>query len=103
LSRHPVNRLSESNRSTLAFEHGDGIFTIEELIAMQFANVKVQAEEMANEQIRDLVLTVPAFWSEQERKAIINAAELAGMQVSSLIQDGLAGRTLTCFVKSSRY
>jgi len=58
---------------------------------MQFVNIKKQAEGMANEKIRELVLTVPAFWSEQERKAIINAGELAGMKVSTLIHDGLAG------------
>ena len=58
---------------------------------MQLVNIKSQAEKMAEEKIKELVLTVPAFWTEQERKAIVVAAELAGMRVSTLIQDGLAG------------
>ena len=62
---------------------------------MQLVNIKLQGEKMANEKIKELVLTVPAFWSEQERKAIINAADLAGMKVSTLIHDGLAGTTTT--------
>jgi hypothetical protein len=66
---------------------------VEELVAMQLVNIKLQGEKMANEKIKELVLTVPAFWSEQERKAIINAADLAGMKVSTLIHDGLAGTT----------
>ena len=58
---------------------------------MQLVNIKTQAEKMADEKIKELVLTVPAFWTEQERKAVIDAAELAGMRVSTLINDGLAG------------
>lgn len=67
------------------------MYTVEELVAMQLVNIKSQAEKMAEEKIKELVLTVPAFLTEQERKAIVDAAELAGMRVSTLIQDGLAG------------
>jgi hypoxia up-regulated 1 len=77
----------------LAFGHGQVAYSVEELVAMQLVNIKSQAEKMANEKVKDLVLTVPAFWNEQERKAIVNAADLAGMRVSSLIHDGLAGVT----------
>ena len=91
LREHPSNQLVESNRSSLTFSHGDNTYSIEELVAMQLVNIKLQAEKMAEEKIKDLVLTVPAFWTEQERKAIIDAAELAGMRISTLIHDGLAG------------
>ena len=91
LGEHPANRLHHSNRSSLTFVHGENTYSVEELVAMQLANIKSQAEKMAEERIRELVLTVPAFWSEQERKAIIDAAEIAGMRVSTLIHDGLAG------------
>jgi hypoxia up-regulated 1 len=74
----------------VTFKRGEETVTVEELIAMQLVNYKLQAEKMANEKIKELVLTVPAFWTEQERKAIINAAELAGMRVLTLINDGLA-------------
>ena len=90
LEEHPSNQLSPSNRSSLTFKRGDETATVEELVAMQFVNIKSQAEKMANEKIKEVVLTVPTFWTEQERKAIINAAELAGMRVSTVINDGLA-------------
>jgi hypoxia up-regulated 1 len=92
LEQHPAVKAVTSNRSTLAFGHGDNTYSVEELVAMQIVNIKGQAEKMAEEKIKELVLTVPAFWTEQERKAIIDAAELAGMRVSTLIQDGLAGK-----------
>jgi hypoxia up-regulated 1 len=91
LEQHPAVEAVTSNRSTVAFGHGDNTYSVEELVAMQIVNIKGQAEKMAEEKIKELVLTVPAFWTEQERKAIIDAAELAGMRVSTLIQDGLAG------------
>ena len=91
LQEHPANLVIQSNQSSLAFVHGDNSYSIEELVAMQIVNIKLQAETMAEERIKELVLTVPAFWTEQERKALINAAEVAGMRVSALIHDGLAG------------
>jgi hypoxia up-regulated 1 len=91
LKDHPANKIAVSNRSTLAFAHGQNSYSLEELVAMQLVNIKIQGEKMAEEKIKELVLTVPAFWTEQERKAIIDAAELAGMRVSTLINDGLAG------------
>ena len=98
LREHPSNQLVESNRSSLTFSHGDDTYSIEELVAMQLVNIKLQAEKMAEEKIKELVLTVPAFWTEQERKAIIDAAELAGMRISTMIHDGLAGKSPDCGV-----
>ena len=91
LEQHPTNKLVQSNRSIIAFQNRESMYTVEELVAMQLVNIKSQAEKMAEEKIKELVLTVPAFWTEQERKAIVDAAELVGMRVSTLIQDGLAG------------
>jgi hypoxia up-regulated 1 len=101
LEQHPAIKTVASNRSTLAFGHGENTYSVEELVAMQIVNIKGQAEQMAEEKIKELVLTVPAFWTEQERKAIIDAAELAGMRVSTLIHDGLAGISLFLRANSS--
>jgi len=99
LKEHPAIKLTSSNRSSLTFEHGQSnSYSIEELVAMQLVNIKVQAEKMAEETVKDLILTVPVYWTEQERKALINAAELARMKVSSLINDGLAGIPTTASI-----
>ncbi len=91
LEQHPTNKLVQSNRSIIAFQNRESIYTVEELVAMQLVNIKSQAEKMAEEKIKELVLTVPAFWTEQERNAIVDAADVAGMRVSTLIHDGFAG------------
>lgn len=77
-------------RNTVAFEHASGHFTVEELVAMQFINMRKNAETMANEKIRDAILTVPPYFNQAQRTALIDAARLAGLKPLELINDGLA-------------
>ena len=65
---------------------------VEELLAMELKNIKGNAETMAGKgsKIQDAVITVPSFYTAQERNAVILAADLAGLRVLSLISDGLS-------------
>ncbi|KAF6238501.1 hypothetical protein HO173_003469 [Letharia columbiana] len=65
---------------------------VEELLAMELKNIKGNAETMAGKgsAIQDVVITVPSFYTVEERKAVILAADLAGLRVLSLISDGLS-------------
>lgn len=65
---------------------------VEELLAMELKNIKGNAETMAGKgsTIRDIVITVPSFYTAEERRAVILAADLAGLRVLSLISDGLS-------------
>ena len=65
---------------------------VEELLAMELKNIKGNAETMAGKGsvIQDAVITVPSFYTAQERRAVILAADLAGLRVLSLISDGLS-------------
>ena len=65
---------------------------VEELLAMELKNVKKNAESMAGKGsvISDTVITIPSFYTVEERRAISVAAELAGLRVLSLISDGLS-------------
>ena len=65
---------------------------IEELLAMELKNIKGNAETMAGKGtiIQDAVITVPSFYTAEERRALILAADLAGLRVMSLISDGLS-------------
>ena len=65
---------------------------IEELLAMELKNVRGNAEKMAGKgsTVSDTVITIPPFYSAEERRAITVAAELAGLRVLSLISDGLS-------------
>ncbi|KAH9954483.1 actin-like ATPase domain-containing protein [Russula dissimulans] len=65
---------------------------VEELVAMQFAYVRALAVEAAGagERVQDVVVTVPAFFSQFERDAIADAVELAGLRLLALVSDGAA-------------
>ncbi|KAH9822814.1 hypoxia up-regulated protein 1-like [Teratosphaeria destructans] len=75
-----------------AFAKEEKPWSVEELLAMEFANVRRNAETMAGKgtAVQDAVITVPAFYTADERRAIENAAQLAGFEVNALITDGLA-------------
>lgn len=83
--------ISETARQTVALKQGDGKeWSVEELIAMQFSYVKSLAESFAQENVRDVVVTVPPFYSQFERDAIVDAVEVSGLKTLALVNDGTA-------------
>lgn len=75
-----------------SFVNEEEPWLVEELLAMELKNIKGNAEAMAGKgsAIQDAVITVPSFYTAAERRAIILAADLAGLRVLSLISDGLS-------------
>lgn len=60
--------------------HSDTKFTPEELVAMILIKAKEYAENFAHQKIKESVITVPAFFNQAERRAMLKAAELAGLK-----------------------
>ena len=83
-------------RKTVSFQSGvfseDKSYTVEELLAMELKNVRENAKALAGKgyDIQDVVFTVPAFYTVDERRALEIAARLAGLKVLSVVSDGLA-------------
>lgn len=76
---------------TVGIEARDGtIFTPEELVAMSLQHVIKLAHDDGNVNVRDLVITVPHWFTAMEKTALLNAAELAGLNVVSLVTDTAA-------------
>lgn len=67
-------------------------FMVEELVAMELQNIKANAEALVgkNNFVSDAVITYPAFYTAEEKRALELAAELAGLRVLGLISDGQA-------------
>lgn len=98
-ARHPALQLeSHKIKNTAAFKSRDAFtqdeaaWLVEELLAMELQSIQKNAENMAGEgtSVRSAVITVPPFYTTEEKRAIESAAELAGLKVLSLISDGLA-------------
>ncbi|NWJ25528.1 molecular chaperone HscC [Rhizobium sp. RM] len=62
----------------------------EELSAIILKSLKEDAEAFLNEKVTDVVISVPAYFSDPQRKATLNAAHLAGLNVSRLINEPTA-------------
>lgn len=67
-------------------------FMVEELLAMELENIRANAEAAMPKGsiITDAVITFPAFYTAEEKRALELAADLAGLNVLGLVSDGLA-------------
>ncbi|KAI0299025.1 Hsp70 protein-domain-containing protein [Multifurca ochricompacta] len=83
--------VAPSTRFTTAMPRGDkGTWDVEEFVAMQFAYIRALAENAAGERVKDVVVTVPPFYSQFERDAMADAVELSGLRLLALVNDGAA-------------
>lgn len=89
-----LTRFEEGNVGFKSKAFGtDGVrMAVEELLAMELTNIKLNAENMAGSGlvIRNAVITVPPFFTADEKRAVELAADLAGLNVMSIISDGLS-------------
>ncbi|KAJ5523796.1 hypothetical protein N7494_010446 [Penicillium frequentans] len=78
------NRLGEAEKKDA--------FLVEEILAMQLKQVKENADALAGKgsDVRDVVITYPAFYTAEEKRSLVLAAELAGLNIEALVSDGLA-------------
>jgi hypoxia up-regulated 1 len=93
LETAPDGRGSVALRSNrLGQEQKKEAFLVEEVLAMQLKQIKANADTLAGKgsDVRDVVITYPAFYTAEEKRSLELAAELAGLKIQALISDGLA-------------
>lgn len=88
-SRFPYYKIVEdTQRGTILFQHDEETFySPEELIAQLLNRAKEFAEHSAQQAIKECVLTVPGYFNQAERQALLQAASLANLKVLQLIND----------------
>ncbi|KAI9203941.1 Hsp70 protein-domain-containing protein [Polychytrium aggregatum] len=87
----PVVLKKDAVRGTcLALDEQGNEYSVEELVGMQLAHAKEQAVLYGQESVSGAVITVPPYFNQFERQAILDAAELAKLNVLSLINDETA-------------
>lgn len=80
--------VEDAQRGTILFKHDeDTYYTVEELVAQLLGKAKEFAEQGAHQTIKECVLTVPGYFNQAERRALLSAANLAGLKVLQLIND----------------
>ncbi|WP_273826337.1 MULTISPECIES: molecular chaperone HscC [Pseudomonas] len=69
---------------------GDRLFRPEELSALVLKSLKEDVERAYGETVHEAVISVPAYFSDAQRKATRIAGELAGLKVDKLINEPTA-------------
>ncbi|MCX8587852.1 MULTISPECIES: molecular chaperone HscC [unclassified Gilliamella] len=93
LTTHPNQSASAFKRflgSNKVFELGDKKFTPTELSAIVLKSLKADAEAFLKQNIHDVVISVPAYFNDEQRKQTRFAAELAGLNAVRLINEPTA-------------
>lgn len=80
--------VGDKERNTIVFKKSDTEeFSVEELIAQMLVKAKEFAQESTQQAITECVLTVPGYFGQAEREALLVAAQLANLKVLQLIND----------------
>ncbi|BBP66248.1 molecular chaperone HscC [Pseudomonas sp. Cab53] len=69
---------------------GARVYRAEELSAMLLRSLKADAERALGEPVHEAVISVPAYFSDAQRKATRIAGELAGLKIEKLINEPTA-------------
>lgn len=68
----------------------DKSYTAEEISAIILRRLKEDAETILGENVRDVVITVPAYFNDPQRKATQDAGRIAGLNVLRIINEPTA-------------
>ncbi|MFH4982125.1 hypothetical protein AB6A40_008834 [Gnathostoma spinigerum] len=71
----------DEKRNTVQFVNQNETYSVESLVAMVLSNAQKIAESFAGQGVSGVVITVPAFFNQAERKAVRVAAQIAGLNL----------------------
>lgn len=71
-------------------EVGDDVHTAQSLLGLILGKLKSDAEAFLGESIGDVVVTVPAYYTDAQRQATKDAGELAGLNVVRIVNEPTA-------------
>ncbi|NXD12271.1 HS105 protein, partial [Nothocercus nigrocapillus] len=68
------------------------IFSVEQISAMLLTKLKETAESNLKKPVTDCVISVPSFFTDAERRSVLDAAQIVGLNCLRLMNDMTAGK-----------
>ncbi len=90
--RFPFYELkAHPDRGTVLFQHDENTsYSPEELLAMVFEHARRIAQDFTEQKIKDAVIVIPAYFNQAERRSLLEAADMAGINCLQLISEPMA-------------
>lgn len=89
IKRVPYNVVKGDN-NTPRVKIDDRLFTPQEISAMVLQKMKKTAEDFLGQEVKEAVITVPAYFNDGQRQATKEAGEIAGLKVRRIINEPTA-------------
>ena len=80
----------QNKNGTVGVKINDRVFTPQEISATILQNIKRAAEDYLGQEVSGAVITVPAYFNDEQRKATKEAGEIAGLKVERIINEPTA-------------
>lgn len=83
-------QLADDQGSVLRLKLGEQVLSPSEVSAQVLMKLKQQAEEALGQEVKQAVITVPAYFNDAQRQATRDAGRLAGLEVLRLVNEPTA-------------
>jgi molecular chaperone DnaK len=83
-------KVEKGKNDTVGVKIGDRMYAPQEISAMILQKMKVTSEDYLGTEIKQAVITVPAYFNDAERQATKEAGKIAGLDVKRIINEPTA-------------
>ncbi len=82
--------IRKSSKGGVEIKYGDDWVTPEVISSKVLAKIKADAESYLGEDVKEAVITVPAYFDDSQRQATKNAGKIAGLEVKRIVNEPTA-------------